>query len=79
MVGKGIEVALGTPKLEYPKKAGTQAMPSEGAVRGGDLNGDGLTDLVVFNARRYHQSMVLAINRGTLPGTPNDGALRARK
>ncbi len=77
--GTEIEVALATQKLEFPKRAGTQAIPSEGAVRGGDLNHDGLTDLVIFNSRRYHQSIYLAINRGALPGTRPGGSLSARE
>ena len=67
----GIEISLATPRLEFPKRSGRQAIPSEGGVRGGDLNHDGLTDLVIFNSRRYHQSMYLAINRGVLSGTPS--------
>jgi hypothetical protein len=76
--GTEIEVLLATPKLEYRKRGHKQEIPSEGAVRGGDLNHDGLTDLVVFNARRYHQSMYLAINRGALPGTRRGGFFRSR-
>jgi hypothetical protein len=76
--GTEIEVLLATPKLKYRKRGHKQQIPSEGAVRGGDLNHDGLTDLVVFNARRYHQSMYLAINRGALPGTRRGGFLRSR-
>jgi hypothetical protein len=76
--GTEIEVVLATPKLEYPKRGVKQTIPSEGAVRGGDLNHDGLTDLVVFNSRRYHQSMYLAINRGELPGTRRESSLEPR-
>jgi hypothetical protein len=77
--GTEIEIALATKELEFPKRGGTQSLPSEGAVRGGDLDNDGLTDLVIFNSRRYHQSMYLAINRGSLPGTRPNGSLRARE
>ena len=42
----------------------------EGAVRAGDLNADGLPDLVIFNPHRLNQSIHLATNLGRLEGTP---------
>lgn len=71
--GTEIDVFLAKQGFEFRKRSGRQEIPSEGVVRGGDLNHDGLTDLVIFNPRRYHQSMYLAINRGVLPATrPRD-------
>lgn len=68
--GTEIEILLAEGAFAFGGRSVRQAMPSEGAVRGGDLDGDGLTDLVVFNARRIDEPVVLAINRGVLPGTP---------
>ncbi len=73
--GSEIDVFLATAELEFPKRSGHQTIPSEGAVNGGDLDNDGLTDLVIFNSRRYHQSVYLAINQGVLPGTRHRGSL----
>ena len=35
----------------------------------GDVNGDGLTDLVLFNTRRDNQPLKILTNTGKLPGT----------
>jgi hypothetical protein len=45
-------------------------MPTEGMIRFGDWNGDGLQDFLVFDPQRYGSSVYLAKNLGRLPGTP---------
>jgi len=77
--GTEIDIFLANADLEFPKRSGRQSIPSEGGVSGGDLDGDGLTDLVIFNSRRYHQSMYVATNLGALPGTHHRGTLRPQQ
>lgn len=60
--------------------SGRQDIPANGRVRGGDWNGDGLEDLVLYDPRQPRTSVVIATNRGLLPGTlPHIGANRAAK
>ena len=68
--GTRIEVYVGSREGGYKKRSARQSVPTEGQLRGGDLNGDGLTDLVIFNTRRENEPVRLLTNRGTLPGTP---------
>jgi hypothetical protein len=67
--GKRLELFVGDPKKGYPSRSARQTIPTEGQIRPGDLNGDGLTDLVLFNSRRDNQPVRLLTNRGQLPGT----------
>ena len=68
--GKNLEVFLGDAELGYGTRHAVQAVPTEGAVRTGDLNGDGLPDLVIFNPFRLDQSIYLVTNLARLEGTP---------
>jgi hypothetical protein len=68
--GKNLEVFLANAELGYGTRHAVQAVPTEGAVRAGDLNGDGLPDLVIFNPHRLDQSIYLATNLARLEGTP---------
>ncbi|MEE2675221.1 MAG: VCBS repeat-containing protein [Myxococcota bacterium] len=67
--GSRIEIFVGSPDKGYPKRSARQEIVSEGQIRAGDLNGDGLTDLVLFNTRRNDQSLKILTNAGILPGT----------
>ena len=53
----------------YRKRAARQKVSTEGQLGVGDLDGDGLTDLLIFNSRRTDQPIYLLTNRGRLPGT----------
>jgi hypothetical protein len=67
--GKRLEVFVGDPAQGFPSRSARQTLATEGQIRPGDLNGDGLTDLVLFNSRRDNQPVRLLTNRGELPGT----------
>ena len=55
-------------------------MPTSGRLRGGDWNGDGLADLVLYDPRMPGAPLSIATNRGLLPGTlPHVGAAGKRK
>jgi len=73
--GERLEVLLGTRGGGYDAKA-SQSLDTEGVLRPGDLNGDGLTDFVLCNPRKTNKPIKLLVNRGTLPGSP--AALRAQ-
>jgi hypothetical protein len=67
--GTRLELYLGSRKGGYRKRAARQKISTEGQLGVGDLNGDGLTDLLIFNSRRADQPIYLLTNRGRLPGT----------
>lgn len=73
--GDSLEIHLGSRENGFAKRTAHQKLGTEGQARAGDLNGDGLTDLVLFNTRRLDQDVKLLTNRGILPGTPR--AIRA--
>ncbi len=67
--GDRVEVWLGGPEGLSSSLAGRQALPTTGRVRGGDWNGDGLDDLLLYDPRKPDTPVVIARNRGLLPGT----------
>jgi hypothetical protein len=67
--GTKLVVFVGDREDGYPKRSARQKIPTEGQIRVGDLDGDGLTDLVLFNTRRDNQPLRLLRNLGELPGT----------
>ena len=67
--GSRLEIFVGHPEKGYPKRSGRQDLATEGQIRPGDVNGDGLTDLVLFNTRRDNQPLKILTNTGKLPGT----------
>jgi hypothetical protein len=67
--GDRLELLLGTRGGGYDSAA-DQKIDTEGVLHAGDLNGDGLVDLVLCNPRRTDEPIRLLVNRGTLPGTP---------
>ena len=60
----------GGPEGPIGKRGVSQDMYTEGLIRFGDWNGDGLQDFLVFDPQRYGASVYLAKNLGRLPGTP---------
>jgi len=74
--GTRIEVFLGGGDAGFERVA-SQAVSSEGQIRGGDLDADGLPDFVLFNSRRLDAPLQLIRNLGTLPGSPRRAVLRA--
>ncbi len=67
--GEHVEVWLGSKDGISTEEAGRQEISAMGRVRGGDWNGDGLPDLVLYDPRRLKAPVVIATNRGLLPGT----------
>ncbi len=75
--GKGdrIDVWLGGAAGISEELGGRQTLPASGRLRGGDWNGDGLADLVLYDPRMPGAPLSIATNRGLLPGTlPHVGA-----
>lgn len=68
--GSALEIFLGGKSKPYARRDGRQSLETVGRVRRGDLNGDGLTDLVLYNPRKPGSNVFLLRNAGTLPGTP---------
>jgi hypothetical protein len=67
--GDGVEIWLGGADGIASDLAGHQELPANGRVRGGDWNGDGLEDLLLYDPRQPRTPVVIATNRGLLPGT----------
>ena len=67
--GDRVEIWLGGVGGIAAKLAGRQQIPANGRVRGGDWNGDGLMDLLFYDPRQPRTPVVIATNRGLLPGT----------
>jgi hypothetical protein len=77
--GDALEIHLGSRETGFRKRTARQKLDTEGQAHAGDLNGDGLTDLVLFNTRRLDQDVKILTNRGILPGTnPSVRAAEAR-
>jgi hypothetical protein len=67
--GDRIDVYLGSANGIADAQSGRQAVPTSGRVRGGDWNGDGLEDLLLYDPRLSGGAVRIATNRGVLPGT----------
>ena len=68
--GEHVEVFLGGPQYRFQKRHVRQELRSQGRVRLGDLNGDGLDDFLLYSPRRLGAPLIVAINQGGFPGTP---------
>lgn len=67
--GTSVEVSLGGPERRFERTDARQALDSVGRLRTGDLDGDGLSDFVLYDPRRSDASVRVGLNRGNLPGT----------
>jgi hypothetical protein len=65
--GKALELWLGGPRFAFAQRHARQALDTGGRARFGDLDGDGLPDLVLYDPRRSHVPVRVARNRGILP------------
>ena len=73
--GESIDVNLGGAGRELAKRDHRQKADSRGRVRFGDLDGDGLPDLLMYDPTRSGAPVWLARNAGRLRGTrPSIGA-----
>jgi hypothetical protein len=68
--GAAIEVYLGGSERPFQRRTARQELDTHGSVRFGDVDGDGLTDLLLFARDRPGSAIRLLVNRGQLPGTP---------
>jgi hypothetical protein len=79
--GDQLEVRLGRAEGGYGPLQASQPLDTGGRIRFGDLDGDGLTDFVLYDPRRPGAPVQIGINRGMLPGAmraPEPPGLRAR-
>jgi len=76
--GEAVEIHLGAERKPFAERAARQRLETSGRVRIGDLEGDGLPDIVLFDSRRPDVPVRVLRNRGILPGTPKPSELRAR-
>jgi hypothetical protein len=67
--GEALQIYLGGPKDSLRRRAARQTFDGAGSLRIGDLDGDGLPDLLVFDRTRPGSPIRIAVNRGELPGT----------
>ena len=74
--GEAVEVHLGDRERPFAGPAMRQPLDTDGRLRVGDWNGDGLPDFLIFDPQREGAPIRLGINRGILPGTPARGELR---
>jgi hypothetical protein len=68
--GESIEVWLGGPQFRFERRTARQSCDSGGLARLGDLDGDGSTDVVLFDPARGDVPVRIARNRVILPGGP---------
>jgi len=67
--GTYLEVSLGSREGGYGDDPARQVLETAGRAVGGDVDGDGLADLLIFNPRIPDSPLRLCRNRGALPGT----------
>jgi len=68
--GEHIEIFLGRADTRYRKTDARQDVDTNGRLRAGDLDGDGLTDLVIYDPYRPGSRLRILRNRGVLAGSP---------
>jgi VCBS repeat protein len=66
--GDRLEVKLGRPGGGYDRVDASQPLDTSGRIRFGDLDGDRLTDFVLYDSRRPGTPVQIGINRGVLRG-----------
>jgi len=67
--GEAVEVYLGGGDAPYRDLAARQELDTGGALVFGDLDGDGLTDFLLYDRTRPDTPIRIGRNRGILPGT----------
>jgi hypothetical protein len=75
--GEALELALGGSPASLRARPLSQPVDTQGSLRIGDLDGDGLPDLVLFDRTRPDSAIRVGVNRGVLPGTPQRPTLEA--
>jgi hypothetical protein len=67
--GDALHVYLGGSPTTLRTRVARQPFDSAGSLRVGDLDADGLPDLLVFDRMRAGAPIRIGVNRGQLPGT----------
>lgn len=67
--GKGIQVYLGGPKGPFAKRPQTQKFLSNGVIRFAEINGDGLSDFLLYDPQAFDAMVSIGRNLGQLPGS----------
>jgi hypothetical protein len=75
--GEALQVYLGGSAAALRERVARQPFDAAGSLRIGDLDGDGLPDLLVFDRTRPDSPIRIGVNRGVLPGTPRRTELTA--
>jgi hypothetical protein len=68
--GEELKVALGDPEWKY-KRSAQMKFDTDGRIRFGDFNGDGLLDFLIYDPRRRGATVRIGINKGTLVDSPS--------
>jgi hypothetical protein len=66
--GAAVEVYPGNAD-GWGRRAARQELDTRGALRLGDLDGDGLPDFLIYDRTRPDTPIRIGVNRGVLPGT----------
>lgn len=75
--GDDVEVELGGGDDPWDRRAARQPLDTTGSLRFGDLDGDGLTDFILYDRTRPGTPLRIGRNRGVLPGTRKRSEMRA--
>ncbi|MGI9590396.1 MAG: FG-GAP repeat domain-containing protein, partial [Myxococcota bacterium] len=75
--GDAVEVFLGGGDEPHSKRAARQEMDTRGSIRFGDIDGDGLSDFLLFDRTRPDAPLRIAVNQRRLPGTKVRPSLRS--
>lgn len=68
--GQNLDVHLGGPRFGYAKRNSRMRIRTQGVLRSGDLDGDGMPDLLIFDPFSTGSPMQVLRNLGTLTGSP---------
>lgn len=67
--GERLEVSLGDAEDGHSEMHASQEVVTDGRIRFGDLDADGLADFVLYDPRRPGQPIRIGTNRGVLPNS----------
>ncbi|MEE9281541.1 MAG: VCBS repeat-containing protein [Myxococcota bacterium] len=67
--GRRLEVFLGGSPDAYKNRVVRQSLPTNGRIRFGDLEGDGMADFIIYDQRDVDADLRVIRNLGALPGS----------
>jgi hypothetical protein len=74
--GEALQIYVGQTGRGFAQREVRQRVDTEGSIRFGDLERDGLEDFVIYDTRRNGSPLRVGRNRGLLPGTREIPQLR---